>query len=74
MDKEDIISSSTNASRIDTASFQKISKEIEVKMSFFRKVKSRKVIYSGMIGGFGPAGTTPLPAVTEEYPRLIYSC
>ena len=28
-------------------------------------------IYNGMIDGIGPAGTTPLPAVTEEYPRLI---
>jgi hypothetical protein len=27
--------------------------------------------YIGIIGGTGPAGTTPLPAVTEEYPRLI---
>jgi len=27
--------------------------------------------YNGMIYGKGPAGITPLPAVTDEYPRLI---
>jgi hypothetical protein len=29
------------------------------------------VYYNGIIGGRGPIGTTPLPAVTEEYPRFI---
>jgi hypothetical protein len=36
-----------------------------------RKDGTEATDYIGIIGGTGPAGTTPLPAVTEEYPRLI---
>jgi hypothetical protein len=29
--------------------------------------------YKDIIGGLGPAGTTPFPGTTEAYPRLIFS-
>jgi hypothetical protein len=44
-----------------------IKKEKKADMAVW-DAKSR---YNGIMGGTGPAGTTPFPAVTEEYPRLI---